>query len=332
MAQGYGSVMTQDDTIAGKSVLVTGGAGFIGSHIVDRLIVEDPAKIVIVDNLFLGKISNLAPALRRRSDIEILVRDASIFPVMKEILETHKIDIVLDLATIPLPTSYVLPRWTYENNIRMALNWCELIRLKKLGLYVHASSSEALGTAQIVPMPEEHPMNPTTTYGSSKASQDLLIQSYDRMYGINYLIFRPFNNFGERQNDEAYAGVIPSTIKRILAGEAPILHGDGEQTRDFTYVKDTADAVVRLVNNPRCRKQVVHVAKGRQIKIIDLIKTICAEMAYSGEIIRYPARPNDVRQHYADTSRLRTYMDFRPIEIEDGIARVIEWYRTRQQK
>src|SRR5208282_1095560 len=123
--------MTQDDTIAGKSVLVTGGAGFIGSHIVDRLIVEDPAKIVIVDNLFLGKISNLAPALRRRGDIEILVRDASIFPVMKEILETHKIDIVLDLATIPLLTSYVLPRWTYENNIRMVLNWCELIRLKK---------------------------------------------------------------------------------------------------------------------------------------------------------------------------------------------------------
>jgi UDP-glucose 4-epimerase len=318
--------------ISGKSVLVTGGAGFIGSHLVDRLIPENPKRIVVVDSLFLGKLSNLAAAQKESKSIEILVRDASIFPVLEEIVKTREIDLVFDLATIPLPTSYVQPRWTYENNIRIVLNWCELLRQEKFGLYVHASSSEALGTAISLPMPEDHPMNPTTTYGSSKASQDLLIQSYDRMYGLNYLIFRPFNNFGERQNEKAYAGVIPSTIQRILGGEPPVLFGDGEQTRDFIYVKDTVDAVVRLVKNSECRNQIVHVARGREIRVIDLIQTICRIMGYNGEIKKFPPRPNDVSRHFADTRRLRSYIEFHPIDLENGIEHVIEWYRTEAEK
>jgi len=138
--------------IKNKNIMITGGAGFIGSHLVDRLIKENPEKIVVIDNLFLGKLSNLDTAKSIFEDLKIYVRDASIYSLLEEIIEGEDIDIVLDLATIPLPTSYIQPRWTYENNIKIVLNFCELLRKGKFDFYVHCSSSDAYGTAKFVPM------------------------------------------------------------------------------------------------------------------------------------------------------------------------------------
>lgn len=316
--------------IAGKNVMVTGGAGFIGSHLVDRLIQEHPNKIVVIDNLFLGKLENLEEAKENSNNLVIYVRDASIFSVLEEIIMKEEIDTVFDLATIPLPTSYVQPRWTYENNIRIVLNFCELLRQSKLGFYVHCSSSEAYGSACFVPMTEDHPLNPTTTYGASKASQDLLIQAFDRMYDLNFFVFRPFNNFGERQNDQAYAGVIPITIKRILGGEKPVQYGDGKQTRDFIYVKDTVDAVVRASKSQKVRKQIVNVCRGREMEIGKLMQIICKQMNYNDEIDIIPnPRPNDVRRHFASNKRLKTIISFNPTDIETAIGKVVEWYRKK---
>lgn len=308
--------------------MVTGGAGFIGSHLVDRLIREEPARIVVIDNLFLGEISNLEEAKSNFENLKIYIRDASIYPVLEEIIMNEEIEVVFDLATIPLPTSYVQPRWTYENNIRIALAFCELLRQDKFDFYVHCSSSEAYGSAQFVPMTEDHPLNPTTTYGASKASQDILIQAFDRMYDLNYFIFRPFNNFGERQNDKAYSGIIPLTIKKILNGEKPIQHGDGTQTRDFIYVKDTVEGVVRLAKSPKSKKQIIHVTRGREIAIKDLIKMICDQMDYKGEINVIPnPRHTDVRRHYASNEKIKSLIDFNPTDLEEAIGTVVEWYR-----
>jgi len=314
--------------ITGKNILVTGGAGFIGSHLVDRLIQERPNKIVVIDNLFLGKLSNLEYAKANFDNLIVYVRDASIFPILEEIVLKEEIDTVFDLATIPLPTSYVQPRWTYENNIRIVLNFCELLRQNEFNFYIHASSSEVYGSAQYVPMTENHPLNPTTTYGASKASQDLLIQAFDRMYDFNHFIFRPFNNFGERQNEQAYAGVIPLTIRRILEGEKPVQHGDGTQTRDFIYVKDTVDGVVRLSKSPKSRKQVIHVCRGREVAIRDLIRIICEETNYKGEILTVPnPRPTDVKRHYASNEKIKSMIDFEPTDLEKAIRNVIKWYK-----
>lgn len=316
------------EEIEEKNILVTGGAGFIGSHLVDRLIREKPSKIVVIDNLFLGKLSNLENAQSNFKNLKIYVRDASIRPLLEEIIRNEEIDTVFDLATIPLPTSYVQPRWTYENNIRIVLNFCELLRQDKFDFYIHCSSSEAYGSAQFVPMTEEHPLNPTTTYGASKASQDILIQAFDRMYDFNYFIFRPFNNFGERQNEKAYAGIIPLTIKRIINGEKPIQHGDGLQTRDFIYVRDTVDGIVRLAKSPQSKKQIIHVTRGREITIKDLIKMICDQMNYKGEIEIIPnPRPTDVLRHYASNEKIKSIIDFHPMDLEKAIGNVIEWYR-----
>ena len=314
--------------IKGRNIMVTGGAGFIGSHLVDRLIEEEVEKIVVIDTLFLGKLSNLEEAQSNFENLKIYIRDASIYPVLEEIIMNEEIEVVFDLATIPLPTSYVQPRWTYENNIRIALNFCELLRQDKFDFYIHCSSSEAYGSAQFVPMTEDHPLNPTTTYGASKASQDILIQAFDRMYDFNYFIFRPFNNFGERQNEKAYAGVIPLTIKRILNGEIPVQHGDGKQTRDFIYVKDTADGIVRLANSPKSKKQIIHVTRGREIAIRDLIKMVCDQMGYKGEIKRIPnPRLTDVRRHYASNEKIKSLIDFNPTDLEEAIGNVVEWYQ-----
>jgi len=316
--------------ITGKNVMVTGGAGFIGSHLVERLVEEHPNKIVVIDTLFLGRLENLESAKADFGNLIIYIRDASIFSVLEEIIVKEEIDTVFDLATIPLPTSYVQPRWTYENNIRIVLNFCELLWQGKFDFYVHCSSSEAYGTAQFVPMTENHPLNPTTTYGASKASQDILIQAFDRMYDLNFFIFRPFNNFGERQNDQAYAGVIPVTIKRILKGEKPVQHGDGKQTRDFIYVKDTVDGVVRVSKSPKSRKQIIHVCRGREIEIGRLIRIICEKMGYNGKIDVIPnPRPKDVRRHFASNEKLKSMIDFDPTDLEAGIGRVVDWYRRK---
>lgn len=316
--------------LTGKNIMVTGGAGFIGSHLVDRLIQEHPNKIVVIDNLFLGKLENLEYAKSNFDNLIIYIRDASIFPVLEEIIVKEEIKTVFDLATIPLPTSYVQPKWTYENNIRLVLNFCELLRQGKFDFYVHCSSSEAYGTAQFVPMTEDHPLNPTTTYGASKASQDILIQAFDKMYDLNFFIFRPFNNFGERQNDQAYAGLIPVTIKKVLRGEKPVQHGDGKQTRDFIYVKDTVDAVVRASKSPKSRKQILHVCRGREIEIGRLIRIICDEIGYNGEIEVVPnPRPKDVTRHFASNEKLKSIIDFNPTDLETAIGRVIDWYRGK---
>jgi UDP-glucose 4-epimerase len=315
--------------LEGANILVAGGAGFIGSHLVDRLVSEKPKKIIVVDNLFLGKLENLDDARRKFPALKTYVRDLTILDTLEEIVTSEKIDYVYDLATIPLPTSYVHPLYTFHNNINIVTNFCDLLRRDKFGFYVHASSSEALGTALTLPMGEKHEMNPSTTYGASKAAQDLFIQAFDRMYDIDFFIFRPFNNFGERQNEGTYAGLIPGTIMRILRGQRPFVEGDGEQTREFIYVRDTADAVVRLSEDPRSHKQIVHVARGEEFRIKYIIDLILKLMDYRGEIEMRPPRPNDVKRHLADVTKMKSIIDFKPTPLEIALPNVIKWYEGR---
>ena len=317
--------------LTGANVLVTGGAGFIGSHLVDRLVAEKPNRVVVVDNLFLGRPDNLDAARKALGDrFRLYIRDASNPSVMEQIVAEEQVQVVYDLATIPLPASYGQPRWTFENNVGIVMCLLELLRKGKFRFYVHCSSSEAYGTAQFVPMSEEHPLNPTTTYGASKAAQDLLIQAYDRMYDLPFFIFRPFNNFGERQNDQAYAGVIPMTIKRILAGQPPVQHGDGSQTRDFIYVRDTVDAVVRLTR-AGFRKGIVNVCRGREVSVRDLLQTIAHVMGWKGEVQQVAnPRPTDVKRHFADNTKLKSILpDFQPTDLEKAIGHVVDWYKGK---
>jgi len=314
--------------LSNKSVLVTGGAGFIGSHLVDKLIPEKLSNLVVVDNFFLGKESNLEEAKRNRPDLKVYNLDASNYGAMKNIVRQEGIQVIFNLAVVPLPASLEKPRWTYEQNVNITLCLCELARERYFDTLIHFSSSEALGTCQYAPMDENHPLNPTTPYGASKAATDVLVLSYVNTFNIDASIIRPFNNYGPRQNEGSYAGLIPLTIKRILSGEPPVIYGDGEQTRDYIYVTETADAAVELYNHQDTRGKVVNIASGDEISVNKLVKLISQYMGSGRDIIYESERPADVRRFIASIKLARDLINFRPkVSLEDGTKLTIEWYK-----
>src|SRR5438067_675987 len=175
--------------------MVTGGAGFIGSHLCDRLAKERPSRLVIVDDFSLGKMSNIRP-LREDSRVKIYRRDTRSYGGLERILEDEKIDVVFNLAVIPLPMSLELPLQTVLTNVTITTNVCELLRKRKFQALVHCSSSEAYGTALYVPMDEEHPEKPLTPYAASKIACDQIAVSYFKTFNLDIAIARPFNSYG----------------------------------------------------------------------------------------------------------------------------------------
>jgi len=311
-----------------KSVLVTGGAGFIGSHLVDALTKENPEKIVVVSNFFLGKEENLNEAKKSFKNLKIYNQSVADFDSTKEIFEKENIDVVFNLAVIPLPASLEDPLGSTIENIRITTNVCELLRKGLFKKLIHFSSSEAYGSARYVPMDEKHPLNPETPYAASKAGTDLIVDSYYRTFNVDTVVLRPFNNYGPRQNAGKFAGIIPLTIKRILNNEDIIINGDGEQTRDFVFVKDTANAAVEFAKNNNVIGKTINIATGREITINYLIDLIKKEFNYKGKIIHGQERPGDVRRHFADISLAKKLINYEPkVKFEEGIKITCDWYK-----
>jgi UDP-glucose 4-epimerase len=215
-------------------------------------------------------------------------------------------------------------------NVELALTLLELLRFGAFGRLIHLSSSEVYGTADYVPMDEQHPLLAETTYAAGKAAADLAVASYVRMFDLDALTIRPFNNYGPRQNDTTFAAVIPLTVQHVMRSEPPVIEGDGEQTRDFTFVKDTAGAIMRLAESDE-RGRVLNVGSGRETSIGELVRTIAEVMGWSGTIEHAPARPADVRRHCASVERAEAIAG--PISVtplEDGLAKTIDWYMSRE--
>jgi UDP-glucose 4-epimerase len=314
--------------MAGRSVLVTGGAGFIGSHLVDRLASESPARLVVVDNLFLGSERNLVDARAAYSELEFHQADATDLDALREVVGAEPVDVLFNLAVIPLPTSLERPRWTVEENLELTTVACELAREGLCRTLVHFSSSEVYGSALAVPMEEDHPLRPCTPYAASKAATDHVVASYHETFGIDTTIVRPFNAFGPRQNEGAYAGVIPVVIGRALAGEPVEIYGDGLQTRDFTFAPEVAEAAVRVYLEPRTRGRVVNVASGVEVSIVDLVAGLLRAVEADVPVVHGPPRPGDVRRHCGSPGVLETLTGFRPRRsLERGIPETVAWYR-----
>jgi UDP-glucose 4-epimerase len=314
--------------LAGARALVTGGAGFIGSHLVDHLIERGASKVIVVDTLWLGSESNLAAARARRPDLEFLKHDAADADAMRAVIERHHVEIVFNLATRPLGNSFTDPRGAYMTSVDIAAAFAELLRAGVFGRLVHYSTSEIYGDAVVVPMSEDHPTRPTTPYAAGKLAADVLLQSWIELFKIPVLTVRPFNNYGPRQNDRDYGAVIPVTIRRLASGLPPILEGTGDQTRDFTFVKDTVRLTADLCELDQAWGQTLNIACACEVRIADLIQAICREMGYTGDIERRPARLGDHRRHLASTERARQLVSFGDLTpIETGIAETVAWYR-----
>ena len=318
--------------IVGDRVLVAGGAGFIGSHLVDRLIGESPKRLVVIDNFYFGKdkMSNLSPAKAKFPSLKIYDQDAAKMRSLKRILETERIDVVFNLAVLCLPLSLTRPKRTYDINSAISSTLCELLRKDCYKTLVHFSSSEAYGNAEEIPMDENHSLRPTTPYGASKIASDHLVLSYIRTFGVDASIIRPFNTYGPRQNEGSYAGVIPLTIRRILEGASPVVHGDGMQTRDLTYVTDTADAAVRIYHEKSTRGKVVNIASNKEITINELVAKIAEIMNCREPIMHDAPRPGDVRRFIGDNSLARSLLNYKPkVDLDKGLKLTIDWYRSK---
>ncbi len=321
-------VAKMDIRLENKSVMVTGGAGFIGSHLVDRLIQEKPLNLVVVDNFFLGKKSNLKEAKANYPGLKIICQDASDYEAMKKLTKDEEIQVVFNLAVVPLPACFDRPRWAYEENMAIVLTLLELIRNHDFETLIHFSSSEVYGTSLYAPMDENHPLNGTTPYAVSKIAADQLILSYRRLFGIDAAILRPFNNYGPRQNERSYAGVIPLTIKRILSGEAPVIFGDGKQTRDYLFVTETADAAVRLYECQQTRGGVFNIGSGKETSINTVVQLIAKYLDCDKPILYQEPRLGDVRRHISSIFLAVDLLGFKPqINFEEGIKRTVEWYQ-----
>lgn len=314
--------------LSGQGILVTGGAGFIGSHLVDRLLAEGAKEVVVIDSLFLGDEANLEAALVS-GRCHFYRDDAEIASSLDYIFSRHSVTTVFNCATKALNYSFLNPANAFSTNVDVVLNLLEAQRRGVFKTLCHFSTSEVYGTAVYEPMDETHPRMPTTSYAAGKAAADLAVESYVRMFDLDAYIVRPFNNYGPRQNCRGeLAGIIPITAARILSGGKPEIHGSGKQRRDFIHVGDTVDAVVKLyaVMAPGDN---INISTDNTCSVEDLISRICAHYGYRDEILRKEARKADVLCHIASNAKVKSLVEYLLTSFDQGLRDTLDWYARR---
>ncbi|EHP87444.1 SDR family oxidoreductase [Methanotorris formicicus] len=300
-------------------VLVTGGAGFIGSHIVDELI-KNGYEVVILDNLITGNRKNINP---KAEFVEGDITNKN----LDEKINFHDIDVVIhQAAQINVRKSVENPIYDGDVNVLGTLNILENTRKYNVKKIIYASSGGAVyGEPEYLPVDENHPVVPLSPYGLSKYCGEEYIKLYNRLYGIEYCILRYSNVYGERQDPRGEAGVISIFIDRILNNKNPIIFGDGNQTRDFVYVRDVAKANLMALN---WKNEVVNIGTGKETSVNELFKIIANELNYKDKAIYDDPREGEVRRIYLDIKKAEM-LGWKPeVDLKEGIKRVVNWMRT----
>jgi UDP-glucose 4-epimerase len=238
-------------------------------------------------------------------------------------------DVVFHMAVACLRTSINDPFLVHEINATATLNMCHASLQNNVERFIYISSSEAYGSAQYIPMDEEHPLIPTTVYGASKAAGELYTLSYWRTYGLPVVIVRPFNTYGPREPSEGYrAEVIPKFVLRAMAGLQPVILGTGHQTRDFTWVEDTVRGIIMAAGCDQLIGEAVNIARGQEVSIEKICNLVLAKLGYQElkPIYSSDGRPGDVLRHYADISKAKRLLGYSPtVDIENGLEEYIQW-------
>ena len=307
--------------------LVTGGAGFIGSHLAEELLRRGQC-VRIVDNLSTGHLENLAavPAA------DFLEGDLAEPGVAERAVEG--VDYVLHQAAIPsVPRSVKDPATSNRANITATLN--VLVAAQQAGVrrLVYAASSSAYGNTATLPKREDMPANPLSPYALQKLVGEQYCQMFTRLYGLPTVSIRYFNVFGPRQDPGSpYSGVISLFADALLSGRRPTIHGDGEQTRDFTYVANVVDGVLRACEAADAAGEVINVATGRRISLNTLLHVMNRLTGTQSEPLYQDWRAGDVHDSQADISKAAALLGYAPIvSLADGLKLTLDWYRAARQ-
>jgi len=308
-----------------QRVLVTGGAGFIGSELV-RQLAERGLAVRVVDSLVNGRRENLDGVLNESVELVVAdVRDAkSMAPLLREV------DIVFHLACLGVRHSIHSPVENHEVNASATLGLLNTARSNGVKRFVYVSSSEVYGTARTAPITEDHPTLPMTVYGASKLAGEAYARAFWETYHYPTVVLRPFNAYGPRCHHEGDSGeVIPKFLLRCLAGKPMMIFGDGTQTRDFTFVADTAAGILAAGLSDSSVGETINLGSGKEIQIRDLANTVAQVVGRPhADITHVEPRPGDVLRLLADTSKAKKLLGFQPsVALRDGLARLRDWYQ-----
>ncbi len=303
--------------------LVSGGAGFIGSHLVHRLL-ERGERVRIVDDFSSGRRENV-PAT-----VEVVEGDIADPAVATRAVAGCQF--VLHEAAIPsVPRSVKDPVRSNRANVDGTLNLLVAARDAGVKRLVFAGSSSVYGDAAVLPKREDMRPSPLSPYALQKLIGEQYCQMFTRLYGLETVTTRYFNVFGPRQQPGSpYSGVISLFIDALASGQSPMVHGDGKQTRDFTFVSDVVTGVLRCCEAPHVAGEVINVAAGGRISLLDLIRTLQTILKQTAAPKFGPPREGDVRDSQADISKARKLLDFSPaVSFEDGLAQTVAWFQSR---
>jgi nucleoside-diphosphate-sugar epimerase len=306
--------------------LVTGGAGFIGSHLAEELL-RRGERVRIVDNLVTGKRQNLA----HLPQAEFLEGDLADLDVARRAVDG--VDFVLHQAAIPsVPRSVEDPITSNRANIDASVNVLVAARDAGVRRVVYAGSSSAYGNTPTLPKVETMATEPLSPYALQKLVAEQYCQMFTQLYGLETVTIRYFNVFGPRQDPSSpYSGVISLFIRALVEGRQPTIYGDGGQTRDFTYVANVVDGVLRACQAPAASGEVINVATAGRISLNQLFDAVKQLTGADVEPIYAETRAGDVRDSQADIGKARRLLGYEPVvRFEQGLEKTVEWFRTTQ--
>ncbi|MCX8008781.1 MAG: GDP-mannose 4,6-dehydratase [Patescibacteria group bacterium] len=304
------------------SIFLNGGAGFIGSHLAEMLAKDN--RVTAYDNFSSAVLTD--EILKTIPNVTFVRGDMRDKETISRAMRGH--DVVIHLAAAHIRLSLSNPHEVHDVNTTGVLTTLLAAKQNRIQRFIYLSSSEIYGSAKNPLIREDDPKDPTTVYGVSKYIGELYTQYFHRHEGLPSMIIRLFNTYGPRAHfEDVYGEVIPRMCVRALCGEPPIIFGTGEQTRDFTYITDTIDGIIKASSEDSLLGDVVNIAYGQEVSIKHVAEAIKNETGVSP--VYRPARPHDVVRHAADTTKAKNVLQWNPkINIAEGIKRYLSWLKN----
>lgn len=303
-----------------ENVLITGGAGFIGSHIAELIADESRYNVIIVDNLSTGKRENI-----KKVNAKFIEADIIDIVQLEQIFEKNNIDYIIhQAAQVSVSFSVNNPFFDAEENILGTINLLECALKYKIKKFIFASSAAVYGTPKYLPIDEHHGIAPISFYGLSKHTAEKYIEMYNKLYGLKYIIFRYANVYGDRQDSKGEAGVVSIFCEKSFKSEELNIHGDGKQTRDFVYVKDIAKAnLMALYKN--VENEIINVGTNERNSVLDLINNIEEVLNKDIKSIHTEERKGDIKDSYLDINKIKKLFDWEPeYQLNEGLREYLE--------